>query len=271
MKKHLPISICILSWKSPKTLSHTLKSYQKKGLLEISDDITILFQEISPEDITLANKFQIPYIGLKENIGIGKGILQLMKNAQYENVLFLENDWQLTESSEIVYNRLEEGLTMLDKGYDVIRYRSRTHPGFPLHSLKHKGNELDYYDDWHQSKSPHLLESLHWLDPAEQFPDKIQKDGAFFVTTSQWANWTNNPFLIKKDFYIKNLSQFTGETLDLERKIAYWWTRQNFKIAQGEGLFTHNDIEKYPPQNLIKTIKNTLRNLYYKGMDFLQK
>jgi isopentenyl phosphate kinase len=36
-----------------------------------------------------------------------------------------------------------------------------------------------------------------------------------------------------------------GEGIDLERKIAYWWPRQEFKVVHGEGLFTHKDIYKY--------------------------
>jgi hypothetical protein len=30
----------------------------------------------------------------------------------------------------------------------------------------------------------------------------------------------------------------------LEPEISHWWSRQLFKIAWGEGLFTHNDIDK---------------------------
>jgi hypothetical protein len=41
----LPISICILSWKTGKTLRNTLKSYQKYGLLNMIDDIVILFRK----------------------------------------------------------------------------------------------------------------------------------------------------------------------------------------------------------------------------------
>ena len=171
----LPISICILSWKNEVTLENTLKSYQKNGFLKISDDITILFQEVSDKDKKIANKYGIKYIGLQENIGIGKGIIQLLKNAKYEPVLFLENDWELIESQEETQHQVSEGLQLLNEGYDVVRYRHRKNPGHPLHSLKHKGNELTYYDDWHKVTSPHLLESLHWLDPAKEFPDKIQK------------------------------------------------------------------------------------------------
>jgi hypothetical protein len=36
-----------------------------------------------------------------------------------------------------------------------------------------------------------------------------------------------------------------GDGIDLERKIAYWWPRQSYSVAHGEGLFKHNDWQKY--------------------------
>ncbi|QDP85541.1 hypothetical protein FNJ88_08200 [Chryseobacterium sp. SNU WT5] len=257
----LPISICILSWNNVKTLENTLKSYQKFGLLEMSEDIVVLFQEASEKDVKLAETYQLKTIILKENIGIGKAIKILAENAKFENILFLENDWQLIENENTTFHQLKIGLDFLNKKYDVVRYRSRKKPGYPLHSLKHKGNELDYFDDWHNCTSPHLLESLHWLDPAKEFPDKIQKDGNFFVTTSRWANWTNNPFLVKKSFLLDKILSFAGESVYFERNIAEWWTKQNFKIAQGEGLFMHNDLAKYPKKNLFTKIIKRIKNL----------
>ncbi len=265
VQNQLPISICILSWKSGKTLRNTLSSYQKNGLLNISDDITILFQEVTNSDKKLAGKFGIKFLGLKENIGIGKGIIQLFENAKYENVLFLEHDWELIENQDAVFSRLNSGLEMLQKDYDVVRYRSRKNPGHPLYSLKHQGNELNYFDDWHQVTSPHLLESLHWLNPAKEFPDKIQKEGEYFVTTSRWANWTNNPFLLNKNFYLEKLAPFAGTSVQFEKNIASWWVKQDFKIAQGEGLFKHNDLKKHGTDPVIihflKKIKNKLKKI----------
>lgn len=260
----LPISIGILSWKSDKTLKNTLASYKKNGLLNISDDITILFQEVSETDKKLADTFGVKYIGLNENIGIGKGIIKLIENAKYENFLFLEHDWELVENEQILQDRLKSGLNLLDEGYDVVRYRSRKKPGHPLYSLAHKGKELGYYDDWHKATSPHLLESVHWLDPAKEFPDKIQKKGEYFITTSRWANWTNNPFLIKKNFYLEKLVPFSGEGVHFEKNIAPWWIKQNFKIAQGEGLFMHNDFVKYPKKTLFHRIKNSIEQFLRK-------
>lgn len=258
----LPISICILSWKTGKTLKNTLKSYRKFGLLDRVDDIVILFQEVSEEDRKTADQYKIRYIGLQDNIGIGKGMKMLAENAVSENILFLEHDWELIEDRNLVFSRLQSGLQMLNSGFDVIRYRSRKMPGYPLISIRHKGNELNYYDDWHECTSPHLLESLHWLDPASEFPDKIQKQGEYFITTSRWANWTNNPYLVKKNFLLNTIIPFSGETASLERNIASWWVKQNFRIAQGEGLFKHNDLTKYPKKNIFRKILGRLKNKF---------
>ncbi|WP_234109889.1 glycosyltransferase family 2 protein [Chryseobacterium sp. R2A-55] len=259
-----PISICILSWKSEKTLRNTLDSYQRNGLLDFSDDITVLFQEISENDASIAKQYGLKFLELHENIGIGKGITQLIENAKYEIVLFLEHDWELIEKKEILKSRLHSGIELLENGFDIVRYRSRKNPGFPVHSLRHKGNELDYFDDWHQVKAPHLLESLYWLDPAESFPDKIQKQGDYFTTTARWANWTNNPFLLKKDFYHKNIAEIAVSSEHFERDIAEWWVKQPFKIAQGEGLFMHHDLGKHPKTSTLSKITKKIKTGFKK-------
>lgn len=256
----LPISICILSWKSGRNLRNSLKSYQKNRLLNMVEEITILFQEVNEEDKKIAEKYKVKYIGLNENIGIGKGIEKLAENASCENILFLEHDWELIEDKNTTYRRLESGFNLLKNDFDIVRYRSRKNPGYPVFSMVHKGNELNYYDDWHECTSPHLLESLYWLDPAVDFPDKIQRKGEYFITTSRWANWTNNPFLIKKDFLLNTILPFSGESASLERNIAPWWVKQNFKIAQGEGLFKHNDLIKYSKKTLLQKINNKIKS-----------
>jgi len=243
----LPISIGILSWHSGQTLVDTLFSYYQNGLLDIVNDTTILFQEITNEDKQIADHFKIKYIGLNDNIGIGKAFIELTNNAQTENILLLEHDWKLIENKNITYNRLASGLELLDQGFNFIRYRHRKQPGFPLFSQRvYQNNELNHYDPDMDLISPHLLDSVHWVNnPEVKFLDKIQKQGEYFITTSRWGNWTNNPGLFKKQFYIDTVSPFAGGGIDLEGKIGGWWARQNFKVAQGEGLFTHRDLKKF--------------------------
>ena len=244
----LNLSIGILSWKTHSILINTLESYRKLGLLDIIPDIKILFQEICDEDKRIANDFNIKYIGLSYNIGIGKGFLTLAENAEYENVLLLENDWVLIENQINTILRLKNGIKLLDNNnINVIRYRHREHPGHPLFTFNpYKDNELNIYDAEIDAISPHLLDCIHWVaDPDQKFSDKITKIDDYFITTSKWANWTNNPCMYKTSFYLSHIPNFAGNGIDLEGKIGKWWNRQNFYVAQGSGLFTHRDIVKY--------------------------
>jgi hypothetical protein len=107
------------------------------------------------------------------------------------------------------------------------------------------GKELTYYDDEIECTSPHLLDSVHWLDPAIEFPQYINKSEDMFWTTSRYGNWTNNPCLYKKQFYLDTVKPFAGEGIGLEGNISKWWAQQNYKVGHNEGLFKHNDWQKY--------------------------
>lgn len=279
----LPISVGILSWRSKETLRNTLKSYVKNGLFDLVNDVTIFFQEISDEDRIIAKEYNLPFVGFEENIGIGNALIKLCEVSRSDNVLLLEHDWQLIEDKETTFNRLKSGIELLDRGYSTVRYRHRKNPGHSLFTqMAYQENELNYYDEALELQSPHLLDSVHWLEnPEIQFPDKIFKEGEYFLTTSRWANYTNNPCLYKKNFYIETVFPFKelkekdekyyrlfGDNLShygnadawkhsLEYDIGYWWSRQNFKVACGEGLFVHNDIEKFGV-NEIAMINNQL-------------
>jgi hypothetical protein len=241
----LPISVGILAWNSGQVLVDTLTTYYNNGLLDMVNDVTILFQEVTPQDIQIATHFGIDCIGLQENIGIGKAFKRLTENSQADYILILEHDWNLIEDKETTYNTLKRSYQAIEMGMDVVRLRHRKNPGNPLFSIQYKGRELTYYDDWHECQSPHLLDSIHWCDADIEFPEFIKKTEDMFWTTSRYGNWTNNPCLYKKQFYLDVIEPFMGEGIDLERKIAYWWPRQDFKVGHNEGLFKHNDWQKY--------------------------
>jgi hypothetical protein len=241
----LPISIGILAWHSGQVLVDTLTTYHQNGLFDMVNDVTILFQEVTEQDYQIASHFGLNCIGLQTNIGIGKGFKRLTENAQSENILILEHDWNLIEDKETTYKTLNQSISAIEMGLDVVRLRHRREPGHPHFSFQYKGRELTYYDDWHKVTSPHLLDSIHWCEPDIEFPDEIKKTDDMFHTTSRYGNWTNNPCLYKKQFYLDTIEPFMGEGIDLEKKIAYWWPRQNFKVGHNEGLFKHNDWQKY--------------------------
>jgi hypothetical protein len=63
----------------------------------------------------------------------------------------------------------------------------------------------------------------------------------FWYTTSRYANWTNNPTMFRTKFLEKYILPRMGSR-DVELDIQQWWQEQNFWVAQGEGLFTHNRL-----------------------------
>jgi len=241
----LPISIGILSWHSGQVLVDTLTTYHNNGLFDMVNDVTILFQEVTQQDIQIATHFGLNFIGLQKNIGIGQAFIRLTENAQSDYVLVLEHDWNLIEDKESTYKTLSQSISAIEMGLDVVRLRHRVNPGHPHFSFRHKGKELTYYDDEIGATSPHLLDSIHWCDSDIEFPEQIQKIGDMFYTTSRYGNWTNNPCLYKKQFYLDTVKPFAGEGIALEGNIGKWWVNQEYKVGHNEGLFMHNDWQKY--------------------------
>ncbi len=241
----LPISIGILSWHSGQVLVDTLTTYYNNGLFDIVDDVTILFQEFNEQDYQIAKHFGLDIIGMSSNIGIGKGFIKLTQNAKNNYVLVLEHDWNLIEDKETTYNILKRSISAIEMGMDVVRLRHRKNPGYPHFSFRYQGQELTYYDENSQCTSPHLLDSLHWCEPDIQFPEYIKKSEDMFWATSRYGNWTNNPCLYKKEFYLNVVNRFAGDGIALEGNIAKWWAEQTFKVGHNEGLFMHNDWAKY--------------------------
>ena len=241
----LPISIGILSWHSGQVLVDTLTTYYENGLFDMVNDVTILFQEVTPQDMEIARHFGLDFIGLQKNIGIGQAFIRLTENAKSDYVLVLEHDWNLIEDRDTTYERLQRSISAIELGMNVVRLRHRKNPGNPHFSFRHRGQELTYYDDEIGAQSPHLLDSLHWCEPNIEFPGYIKKSEDMFWTTSRYGNWTNNPCLYKKQFYLDTVKPFAGEGIGLEGNIGKWWVNQTHKVGHNEGLFMHNDWQKY--------------------------
>lgn len=237
------ISLLMLSWGSHKTLINTLESYKKNKLFDIVDEKIIFFQNISNTDVEIAENYGFDVaIGSENNIGIGLGIYSLVKESTKKYILFLENDWELICDSNITENRLQSGIDLLNEGaLDVIRYRHRVNYGEPNYGAQFFGKELT---------APYcLLDSLFWnKDPDIKFPEyikKIEKNGEYFYTaSSKNANFTNNPTIYIRDFYLNLVEPFITQNFEPENHIQKWWETQNFKVGHGEGLFKHNRLDR---------------------------
>lgn len=237
----LNLSIGILTWNAHNTLRNTLESYKKSGLLDMVNDVCIFAQEGKEVDYKLASDYGTDIILSPNNVGIGMGLTTLAHAAETDNILLLENDWIiLPEYFSTVYRELSKGIDMIEKNKaDVVKFRSRRVPGDPLYTLQFANREFD---------SPkHLFECVHWREnPDQDFPEHISKDSetGLYYAKSKYANQTNNPCIYNKEFYIKNISPFSGDGVQLEEKIFDWWADQDFTVAHGEGLFTHYRLDR---------------------------
>lgn len=250
MPHRLPISVGILSWESNRTIRATLNSYRQNGLWDTVAESRILFQEARRKDLKLALEHGIEAIAETANIGISNAFRALAERSTQPLTILLEHDWLLVEGVESVRRHLSAAVSLVEsRSISCVRLRHRKEYGYPHFSIdRYKGKELEFFDPWIELPHPHLLDALHWIDrPDERWPDKIRREGDFFVSSSRYANWTNNPCLYRTDFLLECLNKFPGSGISLERDISYWWARQDFQVAQGEGLFKHDDPEKYQP------------------------
>ena len=242
----LSLSICILSWKAHSTLRNTLSSYKEKGLLDLTDDVIIFFQECSKEDGDIAREFDIPLvIGDETNVGIGEAFKRMIECAKYKTVLVLENDWVLqipTKSETEAY--ILDSITLLDSGMaDFVRLRHNKVPGVPLYTAQFHGREMD---------SPeHLIEQVHFLgsDLSLYFPDKfwytIYSKSGFVIGDSKFSNYSNNPFMCKKDFWLKNVAPHSGVAGQNETLVRDSWIKGGYNVAFNiPGLFTHKRVDR---------------------------
>lgn len=276
----LNLSIGILSWKRNDVLCQTLSSYQRNGLLEVSDDITVFFNEIGGEEVALAEEFGLKYIGTPENAGIKNGYKALADNAKNEYFLFLENDWYLFENTETTQKRLESGIAVLSKNNaHVVRYRSRKFPGFPCGIVRKNAKHPELTPKHDLTFVPCITEN-----PCAIFPEIQSKEingETYYFFESKNSLWTNNPCLFRTDFIREILTVDLPRPQNPDKKTRYgtsyknvslegdmesYWPKTGYITATSDGLFSHLDyIENFKPRQrynagLVQFISNVIIN-----------
>lgn len=226
------LTVGILSWKAPTTLVRTLQSYKDSGLLNYPNQIFIFFQEVSGRDKEIARRFGLKYYSSEINLGIAGGYREMLKYVKTDNYLFLEDDWFIREDKYSQVIPILQDAERLLHTADVIRLRNRRKPGDPLWTYQFKRHELEHPEC--------LLDCVHWReDPQVISPLITNTEGKWYLASSQNAGWTNNPHMVRTSWVEKYLLPRLGHH-DIETDICKWWPTSNFKVMQGEGLFTHN-------------------------------
>jgi hypothetical protein len=235
------ITLAMLSWRQPRTLRNSLESYARNGLLNLAKEKIIYFNECTLEDKQIAKNYGFSVLESKRNKGIALPFQDLVKAATCENFLFLENDFMLIEDTETTIDEINAAIELLSKGIECVRLRHRHHYGDPNYWLQRIWlGKADL--------NSANLNSVYCLESPDKVYSEITKrstDGReFFISSSQFANFTNNPCIYKTEFLKKNFLNISFSEFDnLEKKIEEWWCTAGIKIAQGNGLFKHHPLE----------------------------
>jgi hypothetical protein len=266
------ITIGYLSWKRHDVLKQTLVSHKDLGLFDIipPKNRIIFFQEFSNIDKEIADQFNLTIKSDAQNVGILNAFINLVENCNTEYFIFSENDWLLRESKEDTEKTLNDCLDILKNNKaDMIRLRSKKHPGVPYFSSDSWINEE--ISENNPKDFPYKLESLSWvkahnnnLYSDDTFQD-YQGNYKWYITSIHNQRWSNNIFITKTS-YLKEiilplvtmmkrfdasennysgleevlmfLNNYHGQYSDLDKAINRY---NQTKIASGPGLFTHKD------------------------------
>lgn len=240
------MSVGILSHRAPKTLINTLLSYKESGFINKTNDIFCVLQnsEKQKEEIAVCEQFNIRSVVMKDNKMMASGFREIYLQAKNEIILFLENDFCTYCSSEDVDYYLDSSVYFLVNGKaDLVRGRSRENPGDPNYAKMN----LSQIPPINFIKSKHLSECMYWVDhPDLLYPTKIEKINSeknlktWYLTCSSSCNYTNNPYICKKDFFSKSILPYLVDGNNIESMLTPIWARQNYKCIFGFGVFTHD-------------------------------
>ena len=283
------LGLGILSWRAHETLRKTLESFSA-GFLECFQDKVIYFSDIEETDRQIAAEFGFRAEG-GPNEGIGYGMMQVVKAVEADYVVVLQNDCPVIVSTEEAVAELKGAAGLLESGQaDIVRLRHRWLGGelfgYPRKYLKMYGAQScdmnfrpDLYaitsDACKDSASKKLRRALGYIKAkrlrgsavfVEQSPhlvhgDVIKKADGFYIIDSSALYFSDQPFMIKKEFFMNVLWPYAVKhsasanhrngKMGLEESLhTAWWRNQHFKIVQGTGIFTHQRSDRPDEQEM---------------------
>jgi hypothetical protein len=249
------LTIGILTYNSPTTLHSTLLSYKASGILDFTDDIIVVIQpsEKNMEEKQICETFSINKIIMNETNTKMAGAIDLIHNeAKYDYVLFLECDFRAVTKKDQMYNLLNYGIELLNKGGDIVRLRSLKNPGHPI---EHNCFKRYFANPAEISNNPiRVLKQMYYVthfmeNPEIVFPDYITKvnnenEPRTYLMSSKNAVYTNNPHIVSKQFYKEFIKPYVVYGGHLEDSIDHAWHNDHeHKIYITEGCFTHMRID----------------------------
>ena len=128
----LQISLLVMSFKSPKTLRHTIRLNRAVGFMTASvtpEAIFYLNARTGRDDeavgaAMLGSEISVRLMGHESNIALGAALSLMAAEASHERVMFLEKDWYIPAARRhLVLPALRAGLSMVaELGVDMVHF-----------------------------------------------------------------------------------------------------------------------------------------------------
>ena len=261
------IGLGVLAWRGYRSLDAMLDVLERSGLPPKLGERLVFLPQEERQGHDIAARHGFEHAGHRDNLGIAGGFRAMAQAMSRPYLLLLENDIHLSEPCEEAVRQLGEGLRLLKCGEaQVVQLRSRRDPGEPF-------TGLDKYRRYHPAPDAparhRLLGAARRLlrpgkarrfagtapfaerEPERRFPDIVRRDPTtgFAFLSSRHRNWSNQPFLIERSFFLDTImarvdaAQTTRringfKTMEIELNDR-WWRERDFTIAMAPGLFTH--------------------------------
>jgi len=241
LNKNKPtIGLAILTYNRPQVLDQTLKSYKENRFFEIFDEKIILIQENLDASRKVAEKYNLTIYTTEKNIGIGPGNNFLIDKLTTDYFIICQDDFLLINNN---FNQeIFDKINIIDSNIiDCYRLRNLKTPGDPMYSGK---RHFKPHGDLPETNASGLLYCNFIENPEQKYPNIIKhnKEDDIYIMSSKNANYTENPVLYKRKWYIDNLYEFNKiDGIKAENNIQKIWEKQNFKIGFGNGIFRHCD------------------------------
>ena len=250
-----------------------MESYRRGELASCTDECYVFFNAMTQADAELCARYGWRCAGSPANLGLLGGMDALARTMTGDYLLMLQNDCPLVTDAAFTRRYLAEATALLASGQaDIVRCRSRAHPGQGFADGKKFAR---YYGDGWRPALRRLLRPMKARrmigrapyaipDAERRFPAYIKRKGDFLVVDSSVINFTDQPFLISRPLMLelldwakthpkrRTLNGFQVLEINLN---SPWWRAQHFKVAVGEGLFTHARLDggfRTDPRNLKK-------------------
>lgn len=272
------VTLTVISWKAHATVLKTLQSYETANILDLFASKRIHFNEISPADIAIAERFGFAHSGSASNSGIFGAVDAVAAQVRTPFMLSLENDNPLaTDRAGLIAMMTSALADMKVRDVPVFFMRSRREPGEPFWRKDRYSQRFHVVwpigtDASQRRKLPHPLvrayedirrSSLRGSaiyaeeDPTVRHPRVIEKSAnGNWLTRSSYINWSNCAVLVNtnflRDVVLNRVRHYPAPTTlnghqDIEAalKLGNWWRKQGFAMGQSEpGPFTHERLDR---------------------------